>query len=401
MLKLVEIEGWGDDRAVEGVTEGGEATGVEVEYLDVAEEPQEIHDTILTPFDPDKIDVVTRNPTVDLLLSRIRNGAIDLSPDFQRKAGIWDHKRKSRLIESLLLRVPLPTFYAAENENEDWAVVDGIQRLTAIAQFMEPTLVKSEPLRLADLEYLGSEYNDLTFDQLPPKLQLRLRETEFVLHLIRRGTPEPVKYNIFARINTGGLRLSSQELRHALIGGPIRERLKRMAGSDAFTKATSRSVRDDRMADREMVLRYLAFREIDPLEYDAQDFDAFLTESMRRHSDMGGQEFARREEEFYDVMRTCERAFGNYAFRKVWGRDSPRSPINRALFEAVSVAVADLDSEGRARLEQRSQSALEAIITLTASYEFNSAISSATGDKRKVHLRFKETAKSIREVVDA
>ena len=401
MLKLMKTEGWGDGRAVQGVTENGEGTGVEVEHLDASEEPQEIHDTIVTPFDPDKIDVVTRNPTVDLLLSRIRNGAIDLSPDFQRKAGIWDHKRKSRLIESLLLRVPLPTFYAAENEIEDWAVVDGIQRLTAIAQFMEPALVNSAPLRLSDLEYLGSEYNDLTFDQLPPKLQLRLRETEFVLHLIRRGTPELVKYNIFARINTGGLRLSSQELRHALIGGPIRERLERMAGSDAFTNATSHSVRDDRMADREMVMRYLAFREIDPLEYDAQDFDAFLTESMRRHSDMRSKEFARREEEFYDVMHTCARAFGYYAFRKIWGWDLPRSPINRALFEAVSVAVADLDSEGRARLEQRSQSALEAMITLTTTNEFNSAISSGTGDKRKVHLRFKETAKALREVVNA
>lgn len=401
MLRSVEIKGRGDDRAVEGVTEGGETTGVEVEYLDGAEEFEEIHDTIVTPFDPDKIDVVTRNPTVDLLLSRIRNGAIDLFPDFQRKAGIWDHKRKSRLIESLLLRVPLPTFYAAENDNEDWAVVDGIQRLTAIAQFMEPALVNSEPLRLADLEYLGNEYNDLTFDQLPPKLQLRLRETEFVLHLIRRGTPEPVKYNIFARINTGGLRLSGQELRHALIGGPIRERLKRMAGSDAFMKATSHSVRDDRMADREMVMRYLAFREIDPLEYDAQDFDAFLTESMRRHSDIRAQEFARLEEEFYDVMRTCARVFGGYAFRKIWDLKSPRSPINRALFEAVSVAVADLDSEGRTRLEQRGQSALEAIMDLTRTYEFNSAISSATGDKRKVHLRFQKAAEAMREVVNA
>ncbi|CAO5151897.1 hypothetical protein FAIPA1_140123 [Frankia sp. AiPs1] len=72
-----------------------------------AEEPQS-NDLIHQPFDPDKIDVITRNPTVDLLLSRIRNGGIDLEPDFQRQRGIWTDKNQSRLIESLLLRIPLP-----------------------------------------------------------------------------------------------------------------------------------------------------------------------------------------------------------------------------------------------------------------------------------------------------
>ena len=98
-------------------------------------------DLIHTPFDPERIDVITRNTTVDLLLSRIRTGRIDLQPDFQRQAGIWKTMAKSRLIESLLLRIPLPTFYAAEGDDEAWAMVDGIQRLTTIAQFIEPEAI--------------------------------------------------------------------------------------------------------------------------------------------------------------------------------------------------------------------------------------------------------------------
>jgi hypothetical protein len=387
------------DSPTQGVSERGIPTGVEVEIIADSTDPvARVEHAIFKPFDPDKIDVVTRSTTVDLLLSRIRSGAIDLAPDFQRQAGIWDHRRKSRLIESLLLRIPVPTFYAAENEDEDWAIVDGIQRLTTIAQFMEPSLVQREPLRLANLEYLGREYDGLTYEELPARLQLRLRETEFVLHLIRRGTPEPVKFNIFARINTGGLRLSAQELRHALIGGPIRERLRRMAASDAFQEATARGVRDDRMADREMVLRYLAFREIDPLSYSAQDFDGFLTETMRRHTNLPDGEFAKLEREFDEVMRCCAGTFKQFAFRKVWSLKANRSPINRALFEAVAVGVAELDKRGRGRLEERGDRALDAVIALMDDAKFFSSISSGTGDSAKVHYRFRVMADTLKGI---
>lgn len=106
------------------------------------------------PFDPEKIDVATRSPTVDLLLARIRRGVLDLQPDFQRLAGIWTPQAQSRLIESMLLRIPLPTFYAAEVDDERWVIVDGIQRLTAIARFIDPDSIEMKPLVLKNLEYL-------------------------------------------------------------------------------------------------------------------------------------------------------------------------------------------------------------------------------------------------------
>jgi Protein of unknown function DUF262 len=152
----------------------GLSTGVEAE--EQAPEPL-IHD----PFDPAKIDVITRTMTVDLLLARIRRGVLDLAPDFQRFAGIWNDVAQSKLIESLLLRIPLPTLYAAESGEESWVVVDGIQRLTAIARFVDPSIVGSSPLRLHGMEYLRA-YEGATYQQLPGALQTRIDETELIVH---------------------------------------------------------------------------------------------------------------------------------------------------------------------------------------------------------------------------
>lgn len=212
--------------------DGGRSSGVEAE---------DIGERIDSPFDPDKIEVQTRTPTVDLLLNRIRRGTIDLAPDFQRRAGIWTAKAQSRLIESLLLRITLPTLYAAEGDDDSWAVVDGVQRLSTIARFVTPEAIDATPLRLTGLEYL-TEFNGYTFSDLPVRLQTRIEETELVVLLIRRGTPEEVKFNIFARINTGGRPLTRQELRHALIPGRARSFLYELADDVSFRIATAGSV---------------------------------------------------------------------------------------------------------------------------------------------------------------
>ena len=144
----------------------GDVTGVEVEAEEATPtDGGALKEFIVEPFNPEDIDVVTRSMTVDLILSRIGSGMIDLQPDFQRRWGIWDSKRKSRLIESLLLRIPLPVFYAAEDEDEKWEIVDGIQRLSTITQFIEPATIDRKAFKLSELEYL-KEYNGKNFADL-------------------------------------------------------------------------------------------------------------------------------------------------------------------------------------------------------------------------------------------
>lgn len=351
------------------------------------------------PFDPAEIDVQTRTPTVQLLLSRLRRGALDLQPDFQRTAGIWSDVNQSRLIESLLLRIPLPTLYAAESGEEGWAVVDGIQRLSAIARFVEPGTVGAAPLRLRGLEYL-QQYEGLRYEELPPALQTRIEETELIVHLIRAGTPEPVMFNIFARINTGGRPLTPQELRHALIPGEVRELLAVLAVSPAFLDATLRSVSPKRMADREMVLRFLAFRLTPPEQYTRGDLDAFLRQAMRMINDLPPQQIERLSGEFASAMRAAEEIFGKHAFRKRFHGQEYRAPVNKALFESISVSLAVLGADGLGALIKQRDVVVEEFLDLMKWDEFMRAISGGTGDVRKVRLRFNATNTLFREVAE-
>ena len=383
-------------RVTEEGTSFGTPSGVEQEL------PSETGNDlqIAEPFNPDDIDVTTRSMTIDLLLSRIRSKAIDLEPDFQRRRGIWTDRQQSRLIESLLLRIPLPTLYAAEDEEEDWAIVDGIQRLTTITRFIDPEAIDETPLKLIGMEYLGESFNGKLFDDLPARLKRRLRETELVVHVIRHGTPQEVKFNIFARINTGGMPLSAQELRHALIPGKAREYLARLAALPAFKQATTYSIRDERMADREMVLRYLAFSMTRPEEFRAYDFDRFLGDAMRRINSLGNDELEGLEHGFMRAMDSAREIFGQDAFRKRYRETDGRFPINKALFETIAVSLANLSESERERCIFRHEEVRRRMMEAMQDRDFDSAISQGTGDIGKVRKRFEMVSRIFKDVAD-
>jgi uncharacterized protein with ParB-like and HNH nuclease domain len=139
--------------------------------------------------------------------------------------------------------------------NEDkWLVIDGLQRLSTLKQF-----VIDKTLRLNNLEFL-TNLNSKNYDDLPRNYQRRIDETVLTVYLIEKGTPSKVKYNIFRRINTGGLPLSPQELRHAINPGSATKFLDKLAKSKEFKQATRISkIRQERMDDHEFVLGFVAF----------------------------------------------------------------------------------------------------------------------------------------------
>jgi hypothetical protein len=378
----------------------GNDAGVESEELESGAQ-------ILEPFDPRLIDVTTETRTLDSLVKRLEIDQIDLDPDFQRSRGIWNPKKKSLLIESLLLRIPLPTFYVAEVEDdaalgEDrWAVVDGIQRLSTIAEFVQPDAIGEEPFRLAGLEYLQKEEGK-RFDELAAALRLRILESQFTFQVIRKSTPEPVKLNIFARINTGGMPLSPQELRHALTPGPCRAVLRDLAASDAFQTAVAGSVSRSRMADREMVLRFLAFRAHNPLEYRHPDFNDFLRRAMREINSWSNAERSQRTDDFTRAMEASHRVFGDDAFRKRYSGGDPRRPVSKALFEAVAVAIArateGADRDAVKTLASRAREVKRGFIELMSDPKFDRSISQGTGDPIRVRHRFGALEELMRSV---
>jgi uncharacterized protein with ParB-like and HNH nuclease domain len=368
-------------------------------------------ESIIQPFDPELIRVETRPMTIDLLLQRIRYEELDLAPDFQRKGGIWNQLTKSRLIESILIRIPLPAFYMDATSEDKWVVIDGLQRLTTLKLF-----VIDQSLKLSNLEFL-TQLEDKTFSDLPRNLQRRIIETQITVYLIEKGTPIAVKFNIFKRINTGGLPLSLQEIRHALNQGKSTRLLEKLSKSIEFTRATGKSIKSERMLDREFVLRFLAFVIFPYNEYKATEFDGFLSEVMTTINKMSDQEINDLEMKFTSAMNAAYEIFGDYAFRKRYDLDDRKKPINKALFESWSVGFSKLSHEQiNFLVERREQLASDFIALMnntkrtlainTSIYQdmvelpFYESISQGTGDPKKVRRRFSAIEKLIKEILE-
>lgn len=377
-----------DDSEGEEVGEIG-GTGLEEEQEDTA-----VGFEITKPFDPARIRVDTKPMVISLLMDRIRNKEIDLTPGFQRKGGIWSTKAKSQLIESLLIRIPLPAFYMDGSDESKWLVVDGLQRLSTLKSF-----VIDKSLLLSGLEFLSKECEGKRFDKLPRNLQRRILETQVTVFLIQENTPPEVKFNIFKRINTGGLPLSSQEIRHALNQGSASALLQRLAESPEFQTATNEGIRDDRMGDRECVLRLLAFMQTSYREYRWKNLDAFLNQcmiSLNHEPEATLQQLASR---FGRAMVDCYRLFGDQAFRKRKRGSTRRSPINRALFEVWSAIIESLPPADVDRLVERKQELHKRFLSLLEDSDFEAAITFGTGDPRKVRLRFSKVEELARETL--
>lgn len=348
-------------------------------------------DEITNPFDPTKIKVSTQQLTMDLILKRINHGELNLSPDFQRDAGLWTRQAQSRLIESILIRIPIPAFYVDATDEDKWLVVDGLQRLTTLSRF-----ALHKDLKLHGLEFL-TQLNGMGFDELPTRYQRRILETQVIVYQIEQGTPANVKFNIFKRINTGGLPLSPQEIRHALNQGPVTKFLLQLATSDEFLTATAKGVKDKRMTARELALRFLAFTMTPYMEYDS-DLEAFLNSAMAQLNRYESN-YSKLETKFKLAMMRASELFDDDAFRKRYKLQDSRSSINKALFESWSVNLSQLSDKEFEKLLSRREVLKKKFIEIMNTRDFNDAISQGTGDKKKVQTRFGTVARIIEETL--
>ena len=372
-----------DTRTTVGEAEIDQDSGLEPEREDSGE--------IRRPFDPEKIKIRTVNPVISQIVSRIEHEEIDLAPGFQRMAGIWNVVRKSRLIESLLLRIPIPVFYVAADRDETWAVVDGLQRISTIHAHV------TGRFRLTNLEYL-KKLDGCLYADLPRPMQRRISETQIVVNVIEPGTPEEVMFNVFRRINTGGMMLNGQEIRHALHPGPIRDYLKKLSGTGEFLDATDRSIRTNRMADRECVLRFLSFH-INPWEeYSVNDLDGHLGRTMKQINRMDSRERDRVSTDFRKSMNAAFRIFGKDAFRKRYDPTEKRRPVSKALFEAWSVGLARRSEREIGILVSKRKNVIGQFTSLmNDDQEFDTAISYSTGSPVRIRKRFRAIDELIEE----
>ena len=234
--------------------EKGYEEKIEEEFLYEKDEEARITE----PFDPQAVDIISQPMTISNLVDQLKYGDIVLDPDFQRYANLWDDEKQSRLIESLIIKIPLPTFYFDDCGDDKYIVVDGLQRLYTLKRFMALEKEDTDRLRLKGLEYL-KEFEGRMFEELPPNIQRRIRTRNITAYVIRPGTPDKVRTSIFTRINTGGLKLEPAEIKNSVYRGQAANLLKELAHTEEFVRATRSKIPQNRMLDCEFVNRFLAF----------------------------------------------------------------------------------------------------------------------------------------------
>lgn len=140
--------------------------------------------------------------TIGDLIERLKNHGFDLQPNSQKQTTPWTPEDQSRLIESLMLKIPLPAFHFDATNEEKWRVIDGTQRLYTIRDFLVGIDADLKPF--SGFQYF-MDFNGRTYDQLPRQYIRRIRDTQITSYTIEKGTPDTVVQNIFQRINTSVL----------------------------------------------------------------------------------------------------------------------------------------------------------------------------------------------------
>ena len=357
------------------------------------EETDETNVPIKVPFDPNLIRIRRDPYTLGELIDRIEHEEINFFTGFQRKSDLWSEKQQCGLIESILLRLPLPAFYFDESEDDKWLVIDGLQRTSAIRNF-----VVKKTLVLSELEFL-TQFNTKNYDALPRELHRRIKTTPLTVYVVEKGTPDEVKYNIFKRINTGGLVLTPQEIRHALNQGIPATFVAELAEEEIFKEATCWVIRHERMEDRDFITRFVSFYITPYSEYEP-DLDSFMTRGMKAiKTKTTAESRLKIKEDFIKAMNTAITIFGNDAFRKRKEIDDRRKPLNKALFEALSVAFSKLDDAKTQKLIQRGNVLRDKFIAINNDTKFEYSLSSGTGQKESVSTRFGEIERIIDETI--
>lgn len=276
-------------------------------------------------------DAVVTNTdwTIESINLQIKKGNIDLQPSFQRR-GAWDETRKSRLIESIIVGMPVPNIALAENKNHRgrFIVIDGKQRLLAIQEFMR------DDYRLRGLD-LRDDLNGQTFSTLQAGDRESFENSTLRSTLIKNWKDENFLYAAFYRLNVGSLPLSPQELRKALIGGKLIDAIEDYLQSSRAFQSIFGVGLDKRMRDSELVLRFIAF-DRDIAAYRG-DFKVFLDETTRYYEgdwDARLDDVRLRFQRLDLALQTSAQIFGEYSFRKWLGSRYERV-MNRAIFDCI------------------------------------------------------------------
>lgn len=324
----------------------------------------------------------------------IDDGDLNLQPEYQRDC-VWSLKKKSLLIESLLLKIPIPSFYFDQDKEEKKAVIDGLQRLSTVHDFM------NNKFKLRGVSYL-KDCEGKVFSELERKYRRRIEDTQFMIYILDQQCPEMVKFDVFRRVNTGGVQLNDQEIRNVGAAPETRELLRKMAQSEEFLLATHEKINPMRMLDKEMCLKFIAFLK----RYDSKQGypknDGTLTSMLDAEIIQLNLENEEQKQVWLEIfklsMRKCYALFGENTFIKV----KERRVINRALFTAFGIEIWYRSREQGFEdecLEKKRAKANEILECLFKEKKYNDAFTFSTSNQENIKLQF-ELARQVLEGIN-
>lgn len=358
-------------------------TEIELTDDDIGENDQDI----TKPFATKDIKVTNVIVSLSSLVNRLKGDEIDLNPGFQRHENLWKDKQMSRLMESILLKLPLPVFYFDVSDPDKWIVVDGLQRLSTINKY-----IIENKLKLKNLEFLD-DLNGKNYEDLGRVYKRTIDETQINTYQIEAQTPKEVRYSIFSRINTGGLQLNAQEIRQALNqrGGGVNF-LKQTVDKTEFKNIVG--ISNERMAGQELVLRFVAFKILDNEKF--KTMGNFLDLAMEEIDKKNQKTLDSLTEKLINSIKFSEEILGaNHRFSRYIADENKIKSVNKSLFDVLTVCFDEINDKNKF-LQNKKEfiTKLQELLNDEKS-DFFKSITKGTSGKWAKETRFKV----IREVI--
>ncbi|MGB5070336.1 MAG: DUF262 domain-containing protein [Flavobacteriales bacterium] len=331
-----------------------------------------------------------------------KDGRLILRPDFQR-GWVWDPKKASRLIESVLLDIPLPTVYLFEERDDRQNVIDGQQRLTSFFSFIDGELPGEKHFKLSGLNAL-KELNGETFKSLDKNLQQKIKTYSLRTILFKKESDPDLQFEIFERLNTASVALNEQELRNCIFRGKLNSLLHELAEDADFRKLLGLKAPEKRMRDVELVLRFSAFLLRSHINY-KPPIKKFLNDFMSEERDISPAKEAAIRKGFKTAVDVITSMFGEHAFRRYYSGDSQKNPNGRWEPKKFNVSLYDILMDTFARMDKnqsyRHMDRLgEALIdVMSREQRFIDSIELSTSSMKAINARFSIWRDAVQSVV--
>lgn len=312
-----------------------------------------------------------------------QRGRLILDTEWQREY-VWDKRRSSRLIESFLIDLPVPVIYLAVNDERKYEVIDGLQRLTSVFNFLD------NEYKLTGLE-IKKSLNGHQFDDLPEDLQNKLYDSTLRTFELSQKTSKDLMFLIFERLNTGGVILNEMEIRNCLYQGRLNDLIKELAQLNEFKNCVNQKNIHRRMKDRALILRFLAFYQMTHLKA-RKGLKAFFNEFCETYRNPKDEKLNEFRNQFKKAMKAAYTIFGDRGFRL----SSTSHSVNASVFQILSVSFTNHDLGA---LTRSADAIREAYLDLVSTDEhWSDYVSKATGGSDRISYTFETWNERLKQI---